>query len=123
MYKTSRDLMYKALSTIAPELKDYGFLNELTDDAMLMATFAYTAHPRSLEKFNYKGRFKNFTKPVLIMWGKKDTIITKEMVEETKNEFQNSYIVEFDNIGHSVMVENPALFKEQLVKFINEKVK
>lgn len=123
MYKTSRDLMYKALSAIAPELKDYGYLNELTDDAMLMAPFSYTAHPRSLEKFNCKGKFTNFTKPVLIMWGKKDIIITKDMVEETKNEFPNSYLVEFDNIGHSIMVEDPELFKDQLLKFINEKVK
>ncbi len=122
MYKTSRDLMYKALSAIAPELKDYGLLNELTDDAMLMAPFAYTEHPRSLERFNYKGKFQNFSKPVLIMWGKKDTIITKEMVDETKAEFKNSYSVEFDNVGHSVMVENPDLFKQTLIKFLQEKL-
>lgn len=123
MYKTSRDLMYKALSAIAPQLKDYGFLNELTDDAMLMAPFAYTAHPRSLERFNYKGKFNNFEKPVLIMWGNKDIIITDQMVDETKNEFKNIEVIKFNDIGHSIMVENPELFKQELIKFINEKVK
>lgn len=118
MYKTSRDLMYKALSAIAPSLKDYSFLNELTDDAMLMAPFAYTAHPRSLEKFNYIGKLNNFIKPVLIIWGKKDSIITEEMVEETKKEFKNSSTIKFDDIGHSIMVENPNLFKEKLIEFI-----
>lgn len=123
MYKTSRDLMYKALSSVAPMLKDNNFLNELTDDAMLMAPFAYTAHPRSLEKFNYKGKLKDFAKPVLIMWGNKDIIVTKEMVEETKGEFKDAEVVEFDNLGHSIMVENPELFKQSLIKFINNKVK
>ena len=122
MYKTSRDLMYKALSSIAPEIKDKTFLNELTDDAMLMAPFAYTGHPRSLEKFNYKGKASNFKKPVLIIWGKKDIIITKSMVEETKNEFENCEVKEFENVGHSPMVEDPELFKKTIIEFLQKKV-
>ncbi len=121
MYKTSRDLMYKALSAIAPELKDNSFLNELTDDAMLMAPFAYTGHPKSLERFNYKGKLSSFNKPVLIMWGKKDIIITKAMVEETKKELNDSTVIEFENIGHSPMVENPEVFKNTLLNFLKSK--
>jgi branched-chain amino acid transport system permease protein len=118
LYKTSRELMKKSLAAIAPGLNNDKILNDLTDDAMLMAPFAFTEHPKALERFNYMGKLKSYQGKVLIMWGKKDIIITEKMVDETLKQYNRAELVVFDDIGHSVMVEDPVLFKKSLLNFL-----
>lgn len=110
--------MKKSLAAIAPGLNNDKILNDLTDDAMLMAPFAFTEHPKALERFNYMGKLKSYQGKVLIMWGKKDIIITEKMVDETLKQYNRAELVVFDDIGHSVMVEDPVLFKKSLLNFL-----
>ncbi|MFH2113563.1 MAG: alpha/beta hydrolase [Spirochaetota bacterium] len=118
LYRTNRGFMRKALAAVTPTLKDEGFLDELADDAMLMASHAYAGNARALERFDYRGRTSGFIGPVLVLWGRKDIIITEAMARETAMAYPGSRLEMMDEVGHSVMVEDPVRFKVLLQKFI-----
>ncbi len=119
LYRTSPDLMRKALGAVVPTLKDEKLLDGLAKDAMLMAGHAYAGNARALERFDYSGRAGAFKGPVLVLWGRKDVIITEAMARDTAAAYPDARLEILEGVGHSVMVEAPALFKEKLLAFLN----
>ncbi len=119
LYRTNRGFMRKALAAVTPTLTDEAFLDGLADDAMLMAPHAYAGNARALEKFDYRGRTSGFTGPVLVVWGKKDIIITEAMARATATAYPSARLELLDDVGHSVMVEDPARFKTLMLDFIS----
>jgi len=115
LYKSNPGLLKKALHSIAPDLKDDGLLNALTDNAYLMNPDSFAGHPRSLEKVDFRDTASGFTKAVMFVVGKKDPLISTEKAEETMKYF-NGEVVTVEN-GHSVIVEDPKLFMEILTRF------
>lgn len=118
MYRTNRAFMRKALAAVCPTLQDEAFLDELADDAMLMAPHAYAGNARALEKFDYRGRTTGFAGPVLVVWGRKDPIITDAMARETAAAYPAARLEILEGVGHSVMVEDPARFRTLLLEFL-----
>jgi branched-chain amino acid transport system permease protein len=118
LYRTNRDFMRKALAAVTPTLKDEAFLDELADDAMLMASHAYAGNARALARFDYRGRTAAFGGPVLVLWGRKDLIITEAMARETAAAYPAARLEILEDVGHSVMVEDPGRFKVLLSSFI-----
>lgn len=119
MYRTNRDFMRKALAAVTPTLTDEALLDQLADDAMLMAAHAYAGNARALERFDYSGRTAGFAGPVLVVWGRKDIIITEAMARETVLAYPAARLEILDDVGHSVMVESPGIFKTLLQDFIS----
>lgn len=118
MYRTNRDFMRKALAAVCPTLKDEAFLDQLANDAMLMASHAYAGNARALERFDYRGRTGKFTGPVLVVWGRKDLIITEAMATETVAAYPKARLEILEGVGHSVMVEDPERFKALLLAYM-----
>jgi branched-chain amino acid transport system permease protein len=118
LYRTNRDFMRKALAAVTPTLRDEAWLDELADDAMLMAPHAYAGNARALERFDYRDRTSGFTAPVLVLWGRRDIIITEAMARETAAAYPAARLEILDDVGHSVMVEDPGRFKVLLSTFI-----
>lgn len=116
MYKGNKTLLKKALSGIMPENKDEKLLDELTNEALLMKEECFTGNARSLEKINYIDIAKNYKNKVLFIVGKKDLLITEEMAKNTIK-YLNGEVKVFDHVGHSIIVEDPELFKEVLINF------
>ncbi|OQY09242.1 MAG: hypothetical protein B6I29_03795 [Marinitoga sp. 4572_148] len=75
MYKGNKTLLKQALSGIMPENKDEKFLDELTNEALLMKEECFTGNARALEKINYIELAKNYKNKVLFIVGKKDLLI------------------------------------------------
>jgi len=119
MFKTNRDMMRQALAAVAPTMKNDALLDNLTDDAMKMAPLAYAGNARALERFNYTGRAGAFKGPVLVLWGRKDAIITEAMARETAAAYGNARLEILEGTGHSVMVEEPATFKRLALGFLD----
>lgn len=117
LYRTSRSLMKKALAAVTPTLDDDAFLNRLADNAMLMNPIAFTGNARALERFDYTGRTQAYTRPVRVVVGRKDTIITEGMARRTAEAFPAGELVVLDDVGHSLMVENPEEFKRLVTEF------
>ena len=118
MFKTNRDLLRQGLAAVTPSMKNDELLDRLTDDAMKMAPLAFAGNARALERFNYVGRAGAFKEPVLVMWGRKDAIITEAMARETAAAYERATLEIVDSVGHSVMVEDPAAFKRIVGGFL-----
>ncbi|PKP32224.1 MAG: alpha/beta hydrolase [Bacteroidetes bacterium HGW-Bacteroidetes-16] len=55
--------------------------------------------------------------PTLIIHGKKDKICSFDLAEQMKAGIKNSYIVAFENSGHSMFLEETLKFNAELIKF------
>ena len=119
LIRADRGLMRKALAAVAPTMTDEAFLDEIVDDAMLMAPFAFEGNPRALARLDYTGRAGAFTGPALVVWGRKDTIITEAMARETAAAYPNGRLLILDSVGHSVMVEDPEGFERILLDYLD----
>jgi pimeloyl-ACP methyl ester carboxylesterase len=120
LMRTNRDFLSKALSATVPTLKDQEVLTALVEDAVRMAVPAWIGNARTLSCFNYRGRCGAFTGPVLVLWGRKDVIITEDMARETADAFPNARLRILEETGHSPMVEDPSGFVGILSGFVSE---
>ena len=113
------DFLAAALSGVVPTLKDKEFFQVLVDDAMLMAGPAWVGNARALAAFDYNDKCRAFEHPVLVLWGRKDVIVTEAMARETARAFPKAKLVVLEEVGHSVVVEAPSSFTKLLLEFIS----
>ena len=59
-----------------------------------------------------------FQGPTLVLWGRKDAIVSEAMARETAAAFPGARLQILEALGHSVIVEDPELFKGILVDFL-----
>jgi branched-chain amino acid transport system permease protein len=118
MMRKDRALLTKALAATVPTLKDAALFETLVDDAVLMAPKAWVGNAAALSSFDLGEKTRNFTQPVLVLWGKGDFLVSKTMAEETAGAYPAAKLVELDNIGHSIIVEDPGRFLGILQDFL-----
>ncbi len=75
---------------------------------------------RSAKKDNLKDLLKEIKVPVLLIWGKNDTVTTMDVCETFHKEIPNSELVVFDNCGHAPMIEHPQRFADEVEKFLRK---
>ncbi|HOO74082.1 MAG: alpha/beta fold hydrolase [Thermotogae bacterium] len=116
IYYNNYSLVKNALKAMMPSSKDKKLLSELSKDALLMKKECFTENARALEKYDYTDISKNFKGKVLFILGKKDTLITQDMVSKTLENLDGKmeYI---ETAGHSLITENPDLFIENFKTF------
>lgn len=120
MMRTNRDFLSRALAATVPTLSDQQFFQALVDDATLMAAPAWAGNARALARFDYAGRCGAFRAPVLVLWGRKDVIVTEAMARETAQAFPGARLEVLEEVGHSVVVEDPPRFVKILQGFLRE---
>lgn len=119
--RTDRGLLRMSLAAVAPSMDDPAFLDALVDDASLMAPIAFSGNARSLAARDGAAAapaLAAFGKPVLVVWGKRDALVTETMARETAAAFPGAELRALDGVGHSVMAEAPGLFVEILSSFL-----
>jgi pimeloyl-ACP methyl ester carboxylesterase len=57
------------------------------------------------------------------MHGNKDKICSFDLAEQMKAGIANSYIIAFENSGHSMFLEETQKFNSELIKFAKENYK
>ncbi|HEY9593970.1 MAG TPA: alpha/beta fold hydrolase [Spirochaetia bacterium] len=117
MMRTNRDMLSRALRGVVPTLRDEDLFGLLVDDAAMMAAPAWSGNAKALEHFDYAGRCEAYDEPVLVVWGRKDAIVTEAMAQETARELPRSRLEILEDIGHSVVVEDPARFRSLLLDY------
>jgi len=117
LFRTNRSLLAQALHAVTPHLTDAKLFEELVDDAARMAGPAFAGNARALERFAYSAAASRFRSPVLFVLGAEDILITEAMARETVACFPQARLRVLPNIGHSVVVEDPSLFKTILGEF------
>ena len=66
--------------------------------------------------------FNNFSKltmPVLLIWGREDTITPLWQGEKLNTLFPNANLVVIDKVGHIPYIEDTERFNDELLKFVN----
>lgn len=120
MMRKDRNILSKALAAVAPTLKDEAFFESLVDDAALMAEKAWVGNAEALSRFDVSAMTRSFAAPALVIWGQGDFIISEEMARETAKAYGAGEPRIVENVGHSVIVENPGLFVEILMAFLEK---
>lgn len=120
MMRKDRSILSKALATTAPTLRDQAFFEFLIDDAVVMAEKAWVGNAEALSRFDVSGAASSFSKPVLVIWGKGDFIISEGMARETAKAYSNGELQIVEDVGHSVIVENPGKFIEIVTTFLGK---
>jgi branched-chain amino acid transport system permease protein len=118
LMRTSRAVLAQALRAVVPTLKDDAFFETLVDEATLMAAPAWIGHAEALTRFDYRGRTTAFTRPVLVIRGRRDVVVTEAMAHETVAAFPDASLVVLEDVGHSPMVEDPPRFVGLIADFI-----
>ena len=118
MMRKDRGVLSKALAATVPTLRDQALFESLVDDAVIMAERAWIGNAEALSRFDVTADTSSFSKPVLVIWGKGDFIISETMARETANAYPNGELRILENVGHSVIVENPGKFLEVLTEFL-----
>ncbi|MBF9018148.1 MULTISPECIES: alpha/beta fold hydrolase [unclassified Oceanispirochaeta] len=118
-YRDNRDVLKKAIASIAPELSDEILLEKLVDDAQKMKSEAFIGHAEALAVADYRGRVNNYKGTVHVLRGDKDILISKDSALESADFFKASYY-EIENCGHSPMVEKPDDFWNILLCVLGE---
>jgi branched-chain amino acid transport system permease protein len=118
-YKTDRALLKQALRMVTPAMKDETFLEELVDAARKMNPIAFEGNARALARFDCSGRASAYRGRVLVVAGALDVIIDQGAAERTAADFPNAELKMLAGVGHSVMVEDPALFRSLVIDFMN----
>ena len=118
MMRANRALLTQGLGAVVPTMNDPFFLERLVDDAELMAPHAWIGNAEALTNFNVTGKLGVFTAPVLVLWGRKDVLVNETMVDQLRVAFPNVQVEVLETVGHSVIVEDPALFKQRLGQFV-----
>jgi pimeloyl-ACP methyl ester carboxylesterase len=121
LMRTNRAVLQQALRAVVPGLKDDAFLASLVDDAAMMAAPAWIGNAEALGRFDYRGRLSAFTGPVLVAWGRKDIIVTEAMARETAAAFTDAKLEILEDVGHSVIVEDPKRFVSLITDFIKDR--
>ncbi len=115
-FKTDRTLLRSALGAVCPGMDDPAFLDELTDEALRMNPASFPGNARALARFDRRADCGKFPGPVLVVWGRRDAIVTEDMARATAAAFPRGSLRILETVGHSVMVEDPAAFREILLR-------
>jgi branched-chain amino acid transport system permease protein len=126
--RSDRELLAHALAALMPSLNymadnsDAGnFFQQLVDDAQQMAPAAYTAIADALNHWNRFGDGRNLRLPTLLIWGDRDIIVDRDATTRTLIAIPGAHNLEvLRDIGHSPMIEAPALLAERITDFITE---
>jgi branched-chain amino acid transport system permease protein len=120
--RANRAVLTQALRAVAPTMEDMAFLERLVDDASKMASPAWVGNAEALGRFDYRGRCGSFADPVLVVWGRRDVIVTEAMAVETTAAFPGARLEILENVGHSVMVEDPPRFAALVSGFVQRRI-
>ncbi len=117
MMRKDRNILSKALAATVPTLRDPLFFDSLVDDAARMAEKAWIGNAEALSRFDVSAETSGFREPVLVIWGREDFIITETMAKDTAQAYPDAELVIVEDVGHSVIAENPGKFLDILALF------
>ncbi|HUX40425.1 MAG TPA: alpha/beta hydrolase [Rectinemataceae bacterium] len=118
LMRTDTKILAQALKAVVPTLSDDSYFERLVADASKMRFPAWVGNARALSHFDVSHEIGKWKLPTLVVWGRKDPIITQAMAEETASAFPLGQLEILEGVGHSVVVEDPARFKGLLLQYL-----
>ncbi len=72
----------------------------------------------SIIDFDIRPKLASIPQPTLILWGEKDPVAPPKDAGFLKKELTQATLILFPNCGHSLMIEQPALFNQEVERFL-----
>ena len=119
LMRTNAAILAQALKAVVPTLADEAFFARLVEDARMMAAPAWAGNARALSAFDVSATIDAWKGSTLVIWGRKDLIVTESMARETASAFRSARLEILEEVGHSVIVEDPERFKRLLVDYLS----
>jgi len=116
--RVDREFLAASLKAIAPSLEDSELFSRLVDDATRMAKPAWIGNARALGAFHCTDACRGFSRPVLVIWGRQDVLVSEAMAQETVSAFPRARLLVMENVGHSPPVEDPEGLVRALRSFV-----
>ena len=99
---------------------DTSYLSLLISESLKMPAPVWKTVMTGLMSVDFRNELGKIDKPVLIMWGDKDAFIFKADQDLLVTGIRNSKLVVYKGTGHALHWEQPEIFTNDLVAFINQ---
>jgi pimeloyl-ACP methyl ester carboxylesterase len=99
---------------LTPEVVD-GYYNRLVTGQWAQSLLAMT---RDMSENTVSFDLADITAPALILWGEHDTWVAWDSIEQWANRIASGEIHVIAGTGHMLMEENPQLFNDMVLAFI-----
>lgn len=112
------EMVKKVLGPMAPTAPQDEFYDRILTESATRCTSGWARNGRALAGMNLVSEAAGIKAPVLILYGEKDMLVTREMAERTQQQIPGSVLETYPEVGHSVVVEDPERFTRRLVEFM-----
>ncbi len=112
-YRDDRQALAEALAATMPSRKP-PYFERLVDLAQGMHPAGFAGNAKALASWGVEGQTATYAKPVFVIRGDQDALITPEMAEATAQAFPKGRLWVLEGVGHSPMIEAPARLGEML---------
>ena len=115
-----KDIAPAVASTLIGDIKNRYAYEELVKSMSLLHKESYLKTIETSMRTEHRHIFKNIKVPTFIMVGDLDTLTPPSMAKNIMNEIKGSYLKIIPNAGHLINIEEPKIFNENLMLFLEE---
>lgn len=112
------DILKMALASMMPTAPKDEYYHRLLEESVAKSADALIPNGRALDEMDLTEEARGIKAPTLILYGTKDGLVTREMMERTRDAIPGAVLEVWEELGHSAPVEDPVRFTQRLIEFI-----
>jgi len=106
------------LAAMMPTAPMDEFYERLLEESFAKSAGALIRNGKALDRMDLTREAAGIRAPTLIIYGRKDMLVTLDMMERTRDTIPGAILEVWDEVGHSAPVEDPIRFSKRLVEFL-----
>jgi len=96
------------------------FLDAMVQESLKVPAYVWKATFEGLLEDDFSGELASIQAPTLVIWGDRDTILTREEQESLTAGIPNARLLVYPGSGHAFYWEDPARVASDLAAFVEE---
>ena len=96
------------------------YLETVISESMKLPVYVWQRISEGWAGSKFSEKLKNYKKPVLLIWGDKDSIVPAADQDILRNAMKNSRLEVYKGTGHALHWEEPQRFALDLLEFVRE---
>lgn len=117
--KEPKDIAPIVASTLIGDINNKSAYEQLVNSMELLHKESYLKTIETSMRTEHRHVFKTIDVPTFIMVGELDTLTPPSMSKEIMKEIKNSRLSIIPNAGHLSNIENPKVFNQKLLEFLD----
>ena len=120
--KEPKDIAPIVASTLIGDINNHSAYEQLVESMSLLHKESYLKTIESSMRTEHLHIFKNIKVPTLIMVGELDTLTPPSMSKKIMTDIEGSSLKIIPKAGHLINIEQPKIFNENLMVFLNKAI-